>query len=133
MNVFVGCVICEQTVRRSTAVVSCVLKALQHSSPLQICFPAFAACFPLCLLSVSDVPVYCFLCDVSLNFSCLVFCSSMVGSPTSPDHKSKRQSDPTPFGYKGNLSSSSSDWLFVQNTRLQQECDFVTAAGRMMN
>ncbi|XP_036065547.1 guanine nucleotide exchange factor DBS isoform X3 [Oryzias melastigma] len=23
------------------------------------------------------------------------------GSPTSPDHKSKRQSDPTPFGYKG--------------------------------
>uniref|UniRef100_A0A8C7YP69 Mcf.2 cell line derived transforming sequence-like b n=1 Tax=Oryzias sinensis TaxID=183150 RepID=A0A8C7YP69_9TELE len=26
---------------------------------------------------------------------------SGTGSPTSPDHKSKRQSDPTPFGYKG--------------------------------
>lgn len=23
------------------------------------------------------------------------------GSPTSPDHKTKRQSDPTPFGFKG--------------------------------
>lgn len=25
----------------------------------------------------------------------------MEGSPTSPDHKTKRQSDPTPFGFKG--------------------------------
>uniref|UniRef100_A0A669D1A0 MCF.2 cell line derived transforming sequence like n=1 Tax=Oreochromis niloticus TaxID=8128 RepID=A0A669D1A0_ORENI len=25
------------------------------------------------------------------------------GSPTSPDHKTKRQSDPTPFGFKGNV------------------------------
>lgn len=32
------------------------------------------------------------------------------GSPTSPDHKTKRQSDPTPFGFKGwNKASLSLD------------------------
>ncbi|KAK5920655.1 hypothetical protein CgunFtcFv8_024442 [Champsocephalus gunnari] len=38
----------------------------------------------------------------------MIFLSS--GSPTSPDHKTKRQSDPTPFGFKGwNKTSLSLD------------------------
>ncbi|KAK5890132.1 hypothetical protein CesoFtcFv8_013689 [Champsocephalus esox] len=40
--------------------------------------------------------------------SMMIFLSS--GSPTSPDHKTKRQSDPTPFGFKGwNKTSLSLD------------------------
>ncbi|XP_029315532.1 guanine nucleotide exchange factor DBS isoform X1 [Cottoperca gobio] len=40
--------------------------------------------------------------------SMMIFLSS--GSPTSPDHKTKRQSDPTPFGFKGwNKASLSLD------------------------
>lgn len=48
--------------------------------------------------------------DIQINL--LVFVSTTTlnryfysilvpGSPTSPDHKTKRQSDPTPFGFKG--------------------------------
>ncbi|XP_029968508.1 guanine nucleotide exchange factor DBS [Salarias fasciatus] len=43
--------------------------------------------------------------DKSLTLPMIILPSS--GSPTSPDHKTKRQSDPTPFGFKGGWSKTS--------------------------
>ncbi|XP_054864792.1 guanine nucleotide exchange factor DBS-like isoform X4 [Amphiprion ocellaris] len=46
--------------------------------------------------------------DKSFTLPMTIFLSA--GSPTSPDHKTKRQSDPTPFGFKGwNKASLSLD------------------------
>lgn len=67
-------------------------------------FPKQSCTVVVCLLSFFSltfcyVGISVFLALVSLidpSVSCLI-----AGSPTSPDHKTKRQSDPTPFGFKG--------------------------------
>ncbi|XP_033984746.1 guanine nucleotide exchange factor DBS isoform X1 [Trematomus bernacchii] len=48
--------------------------------------------------------------DKSFTLPSMMIFLSSAGSPTSPDHKTKRQSDPTPFGFKGwNKTSLSLD------------------------
>lgn len=74
----------------------------------------------LCVLLVHCVVDLCpFLVRVGLTGTVLIlslFCtfepslpSLTAGSPTSPDHKTKRQSDPTPFGFKGTSFSLSNE------------------------
>lgn len=107
---------------------SCILQRLSLSSLAELTFclcvscPSFVSFTPTYYPAAVSHTVFLVLSSSELLwmwvfrfFYCpapltLVSFSLTAGSPTSPDHKSKRQSDPTPFGFKGSQFSLSNKY-----------------------
>lgn len=94
--------------------ISWLLFLLLESELKMCCFLSLLYLFLLlCTFEYYVFDHYAFLALIPTpSFFFFCFCL-MLGSPTSPDHKTKRQSDPTPFGFKGTVQQQLHTLLVV--------------------